>query len=206
MAPDALLSLMDQIGIFVFALSGAVMAVRKAMDIFGIVFLACLPAIGGGTIRDVLLDQPIFWFSDTTSLLLILAAAICVFFFHARIENFRPLRWADAVGMSLFAVTGAAKALSLGLHPAVVVIMGVITACAGGLLRDIVANEEPLLLKTDIYATAAMVGAGVYVGANSLGISANPAFLIAMGCAFCLRSATLIFNLSLPKSPWSSHL
>ena len=196
---------MDQVGIFVFALSGAIMAVRKDMDLFGIVFLACLPAIGGGTIRDVLLDQPIFWFSDTRSLLLICMAALCVFFFYGRIESFRPLRWADALGMSLFSVTGAAKAMSIGLNFSVVVIMGVITACAGGLLRDVVANEEPLLLKTDIYATAAIVGAAVYVGLIACSMSVNPAFIIAMMCAFCLRSAALMLNLSLPKSPWSSQ-
>lgn len=191
---------MDQIGVFVFALSGAIMAVRKDMDLFGIVFMASLPAIGGGTIRDLLLDQPIFWFTDTHALFLILAAAIAVFFFYSRIQDFRPLRWADALGMSLFAVTGAAKAASLGQHPAVVIIMGVLTACAGGLLRDIVANEEPLLLKTDIYATAALTGAGSYVVMTSIGVSAAPSFIVGMSFAFCLRGAALIFDLSLPKS------
>jgi uncharacterized membrane protein YeiH len=202
MSPELILTLFDRVGVFVFAISGGIMAVRKDMDLFGIIVLAFLPAIGGGTLRDLILGQPVFWLSDTPTLLLAVAGGLTAFVFHRFLENFRPLRWADAFGMSLFAVTGAAKAMGHDHGLAVVLIMGALTASAGGLMRDVVANEEPLLLKKDIYATAALLGAGVYFGLATCGLPETGAFIGGLAAAFTLRALAIIFQLSLPKSPF----
>ena len=202
MSPDLILTLFDRIGVFVFAISGGIVAVRKDMDLFGVIVLAFLPAIGGGTLRDLILGQPVFWLSDTPTLLLALAGGLTAYVFHRFLENFRPLRWADAFGMSLFAVTGAAKAMTLDHGLAVVLIMGTLTASAGGLMRDVVANEEPLLLKKDIYATAALLGAGVYFALAAWGLPESSAFIGGLAAAFTLRALAIIFQLSLPKSPF----
>ena len=196
---ETILAASDYVGIFVFALSGGIVAVRKNMDIFGIVFMAFLPAIGGGTIRDILLDQPVFWLSDSITIFLVLLSAVLVFFFYKQIENFRPLRWADAAGMSLFSVTGAAKTLELDHSFFVVVIMGTLTACAGGLVRDIVANDEPLLLKSDIYATAAIIGSITYFAGIYFGLNQSISVIAGITAAFLLRALAIIYRLSLPK-------
>ncbi|MEM7660884.1 MAG: trimeric intracellular cation channel family protein [Pseudomonadota bacterium] len=202
MSPELLLMLADRLGVYVFALSGGVVAIRKDMDLFGVIVMAFLPAVGGGTLRDLLLDQPVFWLSDTTALGLAMAGGLTVFVFHRVIANFKPLRWADAVGMALFAVTGAAKAMSLGFGLPIVLMMGAISSCAGGLLRDVVANEEPLLLKSDIYATAALLASVVYFICLSFGVESLTSFGIAWVAGFSLRGLAILFGWSLPKSPF----
>ncbi|MEM9669845.1 MAG: trimeric intracellular cation channel family protein [Pseudomonadota bacterium] len=202
MSPELIPILADRLGVFVFALSGGIVAIRKDMDLFGVIVLAFLPAIGGGTLRDLLLDQPVFWLADTTSLGLAVAGGLTVFVFHRAIDAFKPLRWADAMGMALFAVTGAAKAMALGYGLGIVLIMGALTASAGGLLRDVVANEEPLLLKSDIYATAALLASLAYFTAISAGATEPVAFGIAWASGFALRSLAFLRGWSLPKSPF----
>lgn len=202
MSPEFLLLFADRIGVFVFAISGGIVAVRKDMDIFGVIVMAFLPAIGGGTLRDLILSQPVFWLEDTQTLGLAAAGGLTAFFFHHWLENFRPLRWADAFGMALFAVTGAAKAMALGFGWPVVLIMGTMTASAGGLLRDVVANEEPLLLKKDIYATAALSGSLVYFVLKLNAVEESLAFGGGLLAAFVIRALAIIFKLSLPRSPF----
>ncbi|MEM5515360.1 trimeric intracellular cation channel family protein [Henriciella sp. AS95] len=201
MDPEFLLMLADRIGVFVFAISGGVVAVRKEMDFLGVIVLAFLPAIGGGTLRDLLLDQPVFWLSDSVTLILAIAGGVTAFFFYRYVSQFRALRWPDAAGMALFAIAGAAKALALGHNFLVVVIMGTITASAGGLIRDVVANEEPLVLKEgELYATCAIVGSIVYF----LLVRYGPGEIVAVGAgiatAFILRASAILFGLALPKA------
>lgn len=201
MSPDLLLSFADRVGVFVFAISGGVLAVRKQMDFLGVIVLAFLPAIGGGTLRDLLLDQPVFWLSDTITLLLAVAGGLVAYFFYRFVTKVRALRWPDAVGMSLFAVSGAAKAMALGHGFLVVLIMGAMTASAGGLLRDVVANEEPLVLKDgELYATCALAGSLVYWLAATLGLGETVAFAAGMASAFILRASAILFGLSLPRA------
>ncbi|RAN37299.1 trimeric intracellular cation channel family protein [Hyphomonas pacifica] len=202
MSPDFLLIFADRAGVFVFAISGGIVAVRKQMDLFGVIVMAFLPAIGGGTLRDLILSQPVFWLEDTQTLGLAVGGGLAAFFFHRGLENFRPLRWADAFGMALFAVTGAAKATALGYGLPVVLIMGTMTASAGGLLRDVVANEEPLLLKKDIYATAALLGSAVYFLIGLWFGDEALAFALGLAAAFVIRAMAIIFHLSLPRSPF----
>lgn len=197
---ELFLVLGDRVGVFVFALSGGIAAVRKDMDLFGVVALAFLPAVGGGTLRDLILDVPVFWLADSVALGLAAAGGVAALFVHGWIETWKPLRWADALGLALFAATGAAKATALGHAAPVVWIMGVMTACAGGLLRDVVANRDPLLLKEDIYATAALLGAGTYTLVHELGAGSRAAFAFAAGAAFALRGLAIVFRLSLPRA------
>lgn len=196
---DILLTLPDKIGVYVFALSGGIAAVRKDMDIFGIIVLSFFPAIGGGTLRDIILDVPVFWLTDNVYLLLAASGGLTAFFFTRFIEEFKPLRWADALGTALFAVTGTAKALELGNSMAVALIMGVMTATAGGVIRDVVANRDNFLMSEEIYASAALFGAVVFATLTYFGIEGWIATSAGISAGFGLRGLAIVFNLTLPK-------
>ena len=196
---DILLTLPDKIGVYVFALSGGIAAVRKNMDIFGIIVLSFFPAIGGGTLRDIILDVPVFWLTDNTYLLLAAMGGLTAFFFTQFIEEFKPLRWADALGTALFAVTGTAKAMELGHSVAVALIMGVMTATAGGVIRDVVANRDNFLMSEEIYASAALFGAVVFAALTYLGVEGWIATSTGIAAGFGLRGLAIVFNLTLPK-------
>ncbi|WP_298913705.1 trimeric intracellular cation channel family protein [uncultured Algimonas sp.] len=196
---DVALAFLDRFGVLVFAVSGGIVAVRAKMDWLGILVLSFLPALGGGTLRDLILDEPIFWLTDTTSLLMVLLGAILAALFTTRMEMSKPIRWADAIGLSLFAVAGTAKALGLGHSVTIAVIMGGVTASAGGLLRDIVANREPLLLKQDIYATAALLGGLGYAVSSRAGLSFEVCTLVGFSMAFAIRGCAIHFGWSLPR-------
>ena len=196
---ELLLLVADRAGTFVFALSGGVAAVRLRMDLFGVIMLAFLPAVGGGTLRDLLLDQPVFWLEDTVVLAFAAAGGLVAFFAANAVDAWKPLRWADAAGLALFAVTGAAKALELGYGTVVVLLMGMITASFGGLLRDVVANREPLIFRDDLYATAALFGAGVYAVLAASPATEAVAFAGGGAAALLLRGAAIVWKLGLPK-------
>lgn len=194
-----MLDALDYLGVFVFALSGALLASRKGMDLFGFIVLALMPAIGGGTIRDIALDVPVFWILDKNYLLLTLIAAVLTFGSYRLIERLqRPLVWLDAVGLSVFCVLGAAKTLEHTGDAVVAVVMGVVTAVAGGIIRDVIANDAPMVLRSEIYATAAVLGALVYVGLATVGWP----FAEWAGVATALgaRGSGIVLGWSLPKS------
>ncbi|MCQ8185072.1 trimeric intracellular cation channel family protein [Parvularcula maris] len=199
MSLELLLLFADRIGTFVFALSGGVAAVRRDMDLFGVITLAFLPAVGGGTLRDLLLDEPVFWLADPWVLGIAAAGGVVAFVAATPVDNFKPLRWADAAGLALFAVTGAAKAQELGYGMPIVLLMGTITATFGGLLRDVVANREPLVLKEDIYATAALFGALIYWLLSLSPLTEALAFAGGFAGALLLRGAAIVWKWSLPK-------
>ena len=137
------LQIADALGVFVFALSGGLLASRRRLDLFGIFVVSLLPAIGGGTLRDLLLDRPVFWLEQSNTILIALAGGGVSAILGERIARFKTLIWFDALGLSLFCVVGAQAAYALGYGPVVVVMMGTITASFGGLLRDVVCNEVP---------------------------------------------------------------
>jgi len=197
---DFALAFLDQVGVLVFAISGGIVAVRAKMDPLGVLVLSFLPALGGGTLRDLILDAPIFWLTDTSFLWMVLLGAVISWVFGARVDEFKPIRWADAVGLALFAVAGTAKALGLGYSITIAVIMGGVTASAGGLLRDIVAGREPMLLKQDIYATAALLGGLGYALSDHAGLSFELSTLIGFTLAFSLRACAIRFGWSLPQA------
>lgn len=192
--------LLDLFGVFVFALSGAMAADRRRMDLFGFIVIALLPALGGGTLRDIIIDTPVFWLSDPTYLLMTLIAAVLTFVAANAIHRAGQwLVWADAVGLSLFCVLGAAKTHALGHGAVIAMFMGVMTAVVGGIIRDVVCNEVPLILRRDIYATAAFAGAASYVGLVSVNVSSEAAIWIGAGVCFAVRAAAVTWNLSLPR-------
>ncbi|MEL6688232.1 MAG: trimeric intracellular cation channel family protein [Pseudomonadota bacterium] len=197
---DFALTFLDRIGVLVFAVSGGIVAVRSKMDPLGVLVLSFLPALGGGTLRDLILDAPVFWLTDTTALLMVLGGAILAWLFTTRLDGFKPIQWADAIGLALFAVAGAAKAIDLGHSITIAVIMGGVTASAGGLLRDVVANREPLLLKQDIYATAALLGGLGYALSHQAGLSFEVSTLIGFSLALALRACAIRFGWSLPTA------
>ncbi len=198
MSPELLLSGFDALGIFVFGLSGGLMAVRQKFDILGVILIAFLPAIGGGTLRDILLDQPVFWLTQPKILWVPTVAGILAFLSPDRLSRIRSLKWIDAGGLALFAVVGASKALELGYGASIAIMMGTITATAGGLMRDVVCNETPLLLRQDVYATAAIAGAGTYVAVRLLGLDQFLALLLGAGLCFIIRGLSLRFEWNLP--------
>ena len=190
----------DLAGIFVFALTGALAASRSDMDIFGHIVLAMLPAIGGGTLRDMMLDAPVFWLSAPYYIWIAVLAALLVFFFPPRLgRRLAVLEWADALGLALFCVLGTSKAYALTGNITISVTMGVITASAGGMMRDIVCAQVPLILRKEIYATAALIGGLVYCAAVKLGLTDMNAMILGGSCAFIIRGCALHFGWSLPK-------
>jgi len=193
------LEIADAVGVFVFALSGGLLASRRGMDLFGILVISLLPAIGGGTLRDLLLDRPVFWLEQSHTILIALAGGLATAILGERIARFKTLIWFDAMGLALFCVIGAQAAHSLGYGPIVVVMMGTITASFGGLLRDVVCNEVPLILREDIYATAALIGALTYWGAVTFGLSDTYAMIIGGGTAFAIRAIAITLKTIQPK-------
>ncbi|WP_177203842.1 trimeric intracellular cation channel family protein [Pseudidiomarina maritima] len=155
----------DHLGVAVFAVSGTLLAFRKNMDGFGVIVLATVTAIGGGTTRDLILDMPVFWVYDPYYLYTVALAAL-VTILWLRYKDYihqKTLLLADAVGVSFFTVMGALKAFEAGFSPLICVIMGTMTACFGGMLRDVLARDIPMVLKGELYATTCLIGASVFV-------------------------------------------
>jgi uncharacterized membrane protein YeiH len=195
------LAVLDWCGIVVFAVSGALVASRKQMDVVGFILLGTVTGIGGGTVRDVVLGQlPVFWVREPLSLVTCVAAS-CLVFVTAHIpqSRYRLLLWADAVGLALFAVSGAATALQAGAGPTVAVAMGVVTATFGGVIRDVLGGESPVVLSREIYVTAALLGAGAFVASLGLGLPRAAAAGLGFAAALALRGAALQRGWSLPR-------
>ena len=194
------LHLFDLAGVAVFAISGVLAAGRKQLDWVGVLVIATLTAIGGGTIRDVLLDRhPIFWIADPTYLFVIVAATVATLLYvRIRPPPGGALLYADALGLALFAISGAQIAEAQSLVPLIVVLMGTITGVAGGVLRDVLCAEIPLILRRDVYATAAVAGASVYSLAQLLGAPRPWAASGGMLVIVLFRFAAIRWGLQLP--------
>jgi uncharacterized membrane protein YeiH len=197
---NELLYWLDLFGIVVFALSGALMAGRYKLDPFGVVVLASVTAIGGGTIRDIILDTPVFWVENPIYLYVILATAVLTIIIIRRPKRIpkRFLLIADAFGLALFAVLGTEKALSLGVPISVAVVMGTITGVAGGMIRDVICNVIPMILRKEIYATAAILGGSLFALFQYLDWPENIALISAILGALTLRLAAIYWRVSLP--------
>lgn len=197
---NPLIYTLDLTGTFVFALSGGLAAARSRLDPFGFVVIAMVTGLGGGTLRNLLLDlHPVTWIADPLYLGVCVAAALISFAWARWLESrLRWLRIADALGLGLFVVAGTQLALSAGTHGGIAVMMGVTTGIAGGIIRDVLCNEVPLVLQQEIYALAAMAGSLSYVLLDAGG--ADPLLSAAVAFALCagLRLAAIRWNLSLP--------
>lgn len=190
----------DPLAIAVFAASGALVASRKRLDVVGFVLIAVVTGFGGGTVRDLLLGRtPVFWLKAPGLLAVCVVVGVCVFFFAHRLESrFRALLWADAVGLALYAVIGAETALLAGADPWAAVLLGTVTATFGGILRDILCNELPLILRKEIYATAAAAGAALFVALDSLGVARALALCGGAALVFAIRALAICKGWSLP--------
>lgn len=194
-----LLHLFDLAAVSVFAVTGALVASRKQMDIFGFAVLGTVTGIGGGTLRDLLLGLPVFWVKDPSYLAACIAAASVTFFTaHLLTSRYRAIVWLDAIGLSVYCVLGADKALAYGASPMVAIVMGVITGTFGGIIRDVLGGEVPLLLRRDVYVTAALAGALAFVAAVAAGVPGTVAWAIGIGACFTVRALALTFDWSLP--------
>lgn len=195
-----LLFYLDIFGVIVFALSGALMAGRYQLDPFGVVVLASVTAVGGGTIRDVILQTPVFWVEKPYYLYVILATAILTIVLIRQPKRIpkRFLLIADALGLALFAVLGTQKALYLGAPIPVAVVLGTITGIAGGMIRDVLCNVIPMILREEIYALAAMLGGSLFILLRALNWSDTHAITISISAALTLRLAAIYWHVSLP--------
>jgi uncharacterized membrane protein YeiH len=196
-----LLLALDFASVAVFALTGALVASRSQLDLVGFIFIACLTAVGGGTIRDVLLNRDmVFWIADPTILLAAVLAAVTVFFgAHLLESRYRAILWLDAFALAIAVPAGVGVAMGLGHHWAVIMVMGVATGCFGGLMRDVVCNEVPLVLKQgEIYATAAFAGAGAAVIMALLGQPQVYGLFACAAVTFVLRAGSIAFGWGLP--------
>ena len=196
-----ILHLLDLVGVGVFAISGALAAGRNRLDLFGVVVIALVTAIGGGTIRDILLDRhPIFWIANPSYLIVILAAtALTIVWVRVRQPPLVALLIADALGLALFAISGAQIAERAALPALVIVIMGTITGVAGGMIRDVLTAQIPLVLrKGTLYASTAVAGIAVYLSLQTLGSPRHTAAALGMITVAALRFISIAWGLSLP--------
>lgn len=197
-----LLYLLDLIGTCAFAASGAWAGVRRGMDLLGVLVLGMVTAIGGGTLRDLLLgDLPPFCLRNETYLWLPVIAALLVFISHRfwpKIEQ--PLLYLDAIGLGTFVVIGTGKAIAAQTGPLGAVLMGVMTGTAGGVIRDVLSNEVPLIMRREIYASACILGGTLLVLLQRFNVTEELALLLAAGSVIILRLLAIKFNWSLPKA------
>lgn len=192
------LQVLDYAAVFVFAATGALAAARGRHDIITFAFFAAVTGVGGGTLRDLLIGAPVFWMERPSYLISCLAAAGAVWVLGPRRFRERLLVWLDALGLAAYAVAGAAKAMSLGVSPGPAIVMGVMTATFGGIIRDVLAREPSILLRREIYITAALAGAGVFVVLASVGLGPLTAGIAGFAVALALRGCAIQFGLSLP--------
>ncbi|WP_025031049.1 trimeric intracellular cation channel family protein [Nitratireductor aquibiodomus] len=195
-----LIQLLDYAGVAVFAATGALAASRKELDLIGFVFLAGVTGTGGGTLRDLVLGVPVFWVENHIYIVVCAVIAVLVFFAAPLVEyRYRLLLWLDAAGLAAYSVLGAAKGLEASGSAIVALVTGMLTATFGGVLRDVLAGEPSVLLRPEVYVTAALVGAGVFTVADLAGVEGAVAALIAVTAAFLVRGGALGFGWTIPR-------
>lgn len=182
----------------IFALTGALMAARLKQTLVTASFFAMVTGVGGGTIRDLMLDAPVFWLRDPWITPVVLAAALVVWFTPRQWWERLLLEWLDAVGLALFSVLGTAKALSYGVAPVPAMVLGIISGCAGGIVRDVVAGVPSIIMRPELYVTAAALAAGLTALFAWMGLPGLAAWTIAAGAGFGLRLAAIVRNIKLP--------
>lgn len=195
---DLVLQTLTIVGTFVFAASGALAAARLQQTIVTFCFFALVTGVGGGTVRDLLIGAPVFWVVDPVPAMTCVGAAIIVWLTPRRLWSDHALDWLDAIGLAAFTVFGAAKAMTFGINPFIAGMMGVVTGCVGGIMRDLLAGEPSILLRPELYVTAAATAAGLYVALYSVGLSLPIAAGLAASTGFVLRAIAIVHGLGLP--------
>jgi len=195
-----LILLIDILGTIAFAISGVLTALNKRLDPFGILIIAFVTAVGGGTLRDVLIDVPIAWMRNLTYVYVILVSTIFAVIFRKRLGYIRrSLFLFDTIGISLFTIIGVEKGIATGFHPVICVALGTMTACFGGVIRDILCNEIPIIFRKEIYATACILGAIAYFLLHYFPVSEGFIVIISGAIVFTVRFLAVYFKLSLPS-------
>jgi uncharacterized membrane protein YeiH len=189
---------LDLAGLAVFAASGALAAAARGQTFVTLAFFALITGVGGGTVRDLLIGAPVFWVHDPRAAAVCLGVAVLIWVTPERWWSGAALDWFDALGLAAYAVFGAAKALSYDVPPVPASVMGVVTACVGGIIRDVLAGEPSILMRPELYVTAAALAAGLYVVLERLGVAPPMAAGTAAGAGFMLRAAAIRWGLKLP--------
>ena len=193
---------LDYVGVFIFAVTGALVAARARQDFVSCAFFAGMTGMGGGTIRDLLIDAPVFWLGHAWFVAVCLLATAAVWFLRTDQWPGKPLRWLDGVGLSAYCAFGSLKALSIGIDPVPAVLMGVITATFGGVLRDMVAGIPSILMQREIYVTAAIAGsAATVLLASAAGLNNWVAGAIGAAIALAIRAGAILRGWKLPVHP-----
>jgi len=199
--PDILLYLLDMVGVIACAIAGTLLAQHKGFDIAGCILVSMVNAIGGGTLRDMALDRhPLFWMTDLIYVIVTTATSLTLqVFFHLYHKIDNALRFFDAIGLAAFSVIGFKVALHQDISPLIAIMMGVWTAIIGGLLRDIICNEIPLVLQREIYITASIAGSVTYLLLDYLGLNPGLNEFIMLGVIFAVRMLAVKFDWHLPS-------
>ena len=194
----ATLTVLDYAAVAVFGATGALAAARRKHDIVTFGFFAAVTGVGGGTLRDLLIGAPVFWVGKPQYIVACLVAALAVWVLGPRRFRGQTLNWLDALGMAAYTVVGALKALSLGVPPFSAVVMGVLTASFGGVIRDVLAHEPSVLLQRELYITPALAGAAAFVILTLVGMPTVPAGVAGFGIALSIRAGAILWKWSLP--------
>lgn len=196
----SLILVLDIIGTVAFAVSGVLTALNRRMDPFGILIVASAAAIGGGTLRDVLIGVPVMWMHDLTYLYVILATTIITVPFRKRIRYIRrSLFLFDTIGLALYTVVGIEKGIEAGFSPVICIVLGTMTASFGGVLRDILSNKIPIIFRKEIYATASILGGVAYFILTKTSLSNGLIVIFSMVSIMIIRLLAIYFDLSLPS-------
>lgn len=193
-----LLAVLDYAGVAMFAASGALMAATKRQDVLTFVFFAAITGVGGGTLRDLLIDAPVFWVMDAGYVVVCAVVAILIYLTRGRGVHEQTLLWLDALGLCIYACVGAAKALAMGVDPLICVVMGALTACFGGIIRDVLAGEPSILLRRELYISAALVSASVFIVLRTLNMDWTWASGVAVALGFVVRAGAIVWKWHLP--------
>jgi uncharacterized membrane protein YeiH len=199
--PETVLGALDFAGVAVFAATGALAAARERHDLVTFAFFSAITGVGGGTLRDLLMGAPVFWVQDWRYIAVCLAGALAVWLIGAGPWRFRALLWLDAIGLAAYGVLGAAKAEAYDVAPLICIVMGALTACFGGIVRDLLAGQPSILLRREITVSAALLAATVYVVARAWEVETWPAAIVASIAGFTLRAGALRWGWSLPGFP-----
>jgi uncharacterized membrane protein YeiH len=191
----------DYAGVFVFAITGALVGARGGHDIITLLFFAAITGTGGGALRDLLIGAPVFWVANPSYLVVCLLASVCVWFGGRWLEGHRALLWLDCVGLAAYSVIGAAKAHALGVAPGACIVMGVLSATFGGVLRDVIAGQPSILLGREIYVSASLAGASAYVAAHAAGVPEPAALFAGFLMGVTVRGGAIVFGWSWPSYP-----
>jgi uncharacterized membrane protein YeiH len=189
---------LDLAGIAVFALSGALLATKLRMTIVTVIFFALVTGVGGGSVRDLLIDAPVFWVRDPWVAPVVLLTALIAWFTPGRWWEGRMLDWADAVGLAVYSVLGTAKALFYGVEIVPAILMGVITGCVGGIIRDVLAGRPSILMRPELYVTAAALSAALCALGTLAGLPPEVVWTVSALAGFALRGAALHWQIELP--------